>query len=229
MGIAQCRHDFVVGQLAEVVVELTDTHEALRRLHGDQLVGHSGQALGPVSRRHRNRQHHAGGSLGPSDCTGGRRRRTGGDPVIDDHHDPTRQRHPGRAARSTELRRWSSTRSAASTRAMSRSDTLALAITSSFRTRTPPSPSAPIASSGWNGTASLRTMITSSSAPSASATSAPTARHPGATRPPPGSDRPGARVEPPSGGRRGHDQRTHPDSTTSRDDAYGSYDTCCAA
>ena len=41
----------------------------------------------------------------------------------------------------------------------------------SFRMRTPPSPIAPIASSGWKGTPSLRTTMTSSGTASARATS----------------------------------------------------------
>ncbi len=45
-------------------------------------------------------------------------------------------------------------------------------------TRTPPEARAPIASSGWEGTPSLRTMKTSSGAWSARATSAPTGTPP---------------------------------------------------
>ena len=47
-----------------------------------------------------------------------------------------------------------------------------------FRTRTPSSPMAPMPSSGWNGTPSLRTTITSSGAPSARATSKATGTPP---------------------------------------------------
>src|SRR4051812_30442926 len=54
---------------------------------------------------------------------------------------------------------------------MSRSGTCAARSTSSLRTRTSPSPSAPIASSGCDGTPSLRTKMTSSGASRARATS----------------------------------------------------------
>ena len=62
-------------------------------------------------------------------------------------------------------------RSRSLTAANSFAFTPAAAMTFSFRTRTPPSPIAPMASSGWNGTPSFRTRITSRGAPRSAATS----------------------------------------------------------
>ena len=83
---------------------------------------------------------------------------------------------PSRLRRTRSLRRRatrasSSPRSRRSAVRSSSSVTAARASTSASSTRTPPSPMAPMASSGWNGTPSLRTTMTSSGAPSACATS----------------------------------------------------------
>ncbi len=56
------------------------------------------------------------------------------------------------------------------TAASSSCDTPDAWMTSGLRTRAPSSPTAPMPSSGWNGTPSLRTTMTSSGAPSACAT-----------------------------------------------------------
>ena len=80
--------------------------------------------------------------------------------------------------RNRRARRSTSARSRPSTSANSASLTCARRTTRSFTTSAPPSPTAPIASSGWNGTPSLRTTITSNGASSARATSAATGTPP---------------------------------------------------
>ena len=84
----------------------------------------------------------------------------------------------GRSPRSRNARRCTSARSRLSTSANSASLTCTRRTTRSFTTSVPPSPTAPIANSGWNGTPSLRTTITSSGASSARATSAATGTPP---------------------------------------------------
>src|SRR5659263_163579 len=76
-----------------------------------------------------------------------------------------------RPLRSRATRSSSSARSRLSTARRSASVIRARAITLASSTWAPPSPIAPMASSGWNGTPSLRTTMTSSGAPSAPATS----------------------------------------------------------
>ena len=77
----------------------------------------------------------------------------------------------GRPPRRRVARSSTSARSRASTCASCASLTPAWRRTSAFRTRTPSSPTAPIPSSGWNGTPSFRTTRMSSGALSAFATS----------------------------------------------------------
>ena len=84
----------------------------------------------------------------------------------------------GRSPRKRRARRSSSARSRRSTAAISASVTCAMATTSGLMILTSPSPIAPMPSSGWTGTPSLRTTITSSGAPSARATSAATGTPP---------------------------------------------------
>lgn len=77
----------------------------------------------------------------------------------------------GPPPRKRRARRSSSARSRASTAASSSSLTSVRLTRSSSMIRTPPSPMAPMASSGWKGTPSLRTTMTSSGAPNLWATS----------------------------------------------------------
>ncbi len=84
----------------------------------------------------------------------------------------------GRSPRKRRARRSSSARSRRSTAAISASVTCVMATTSGLMILTSPSPIAPMPSSGWTGTPSLRTTITSSGAPSARATSAATGTPP---------------------------------------------------
>ena len=77
----------------------------------------------------------------------------------------------GRSPRNRWARRSSSARSRASTAASSDSEVPAMRSISSLMIRIPSSPMAPMPSSGWNGTPSLRTTITSKGASSDRATS----------------------------------------------------------
>jgi hypothetical protein len=90
---------------------------------------------------------------------------------------PARGMRP-RPPRKLRTRRSSSARSRRSTTASSSAVTPASCTVSSLTIRTPSSPMAPMASSGWNGTPSLRTTITSSGALSAAATWAATVTPP---------------------------------------------------
>ena len=76
----------------------------------------------------------------------------------------------GRRTRYRAARACTAACSRAWTAASSSSDTPDACTTSGLMTRTPSSPTAPMPSSGWNGTPSLRTTMTSSGAPSACAT-----------------------------------------------------------
>src|SRR5690606_25360862 len=77
----------------------------------------------------------------------------------------------GRSPRYARSRRAISSCSSRVTRSMTSGETEYHRITSSFSTRVPPLATAPIASSSWPGTPSLRTTKTSSGAPRARATS----------------------------------------------------------
>ena len=77
----------------------------------------------------------------------------------------------GRSPRKRSARRSSSARSRSSTAASSAGAIPANATTSELTTSTPPSPTAPIASSGWKGRRSFRTTITSRGAARLRATS----------------------------------------------------------
>ena len=90
---------------------------------------------------------------------------------------PVRSRR-GRSPRNRLARRSSSVRSAASTAASCSALAPTVETMSSLRTRTPPSPIAPMPSSSCPGVPSLRTTITSSGAPRAVATSAATGTPP---------------------------------------------------
>src|SRR5512139_218500 len=84
----------------------------------------------------------------------------------------------GRPARNRAARSSTTASSRRSTDAISASLTWASRTTSGLSTSTPSSPTAPIASSGWKGTPSLRTTITSKGASSAEATSKATGTPP---------------------------------------------------
>ena len=84
----------------------------------------------------------------------------------------------GRSPRNRRTRASSSARSRCSTAARPDAETPLWRSTSSFSTRAPPSPMAPIATSGCLGRPSLRTTSTSSGAPSADASSAATGTPP---------------------------------------------------
>jgi len=84
----------------------------------------------------------------------------------------------GRSPRNSLARRATSSRSRRSTASSASGETRAIRTTSSLTTRALPSPTAPIASSGWLGTPSFRTTTTSSGVCSSCATSKATGTPP---------------------------------------------------
>ena len=167
----------VVGGLGTVDIELTNRPERLGRLEGDELVGVTVDPCGPVGRRHRHGQHDPG-RWPRANWPAAR----AVDPVAMPSSTTTAVRpvrsKRGRWPRKRRARRSSSARSRASTAASSCADTPVMAPISRLMIRTPSSPMAPMPSSGWYGTPSLRTTITSSGAPSAWATSKATGTPP---------------------------------------------------
>lgn len=166
----QQRDDFLVRGLVEVPVPLAHRREPGRRRQAHQLVGLLAQPGRGGRWRDGHGQHHMGGALRPRHRAGGERGRAGGDAVVHEDHRASFEGMRGRSPRNARARRDSSTSSACWTEATSDSDTPARRTMSSLMTRTPPSPMAPKPSSGWCGTPSLRTTITSSGAPSSCAT-----------------------------------------------------------
>ena len=71
----------------EVSIVLADGTESPRRLDGDVPVGGGAEVAIEFVRRDRHGQHHAGGAGCPRDLARGSRGGTGGEPVVDHHHD----------------------------------------------------------------------------------------------------------------------------------------------
>ena len=175
----QQRRNLLVRGLPEVGVELPDGEEPLRGLQAHQLVDLTTQRTRRVGRAHRDRQHHPRRTVRPRHLTRRPRRRARRDPVVDQQRGPAGQRQPRPVPRGTAAPAAAPPRApAARPRPTSTSLTCAARTTRSFSTSAPSSPTAPIASSGWKGTPSLRTTITSSGASSARATSAATGTPP---------------------------------------------------
>ncbi len=160
--VLQALDHFVVGRLSEVVVELPDSEEGLRRCDADELVSNAGEPPCPVGRGdwHRENDPSAPSDLATAHAA------LAVDPVATPSSTMITTLPVsgirGRSPLNRIARRLSSSRCSASTAANSRAVTWAALTTSWLTTLAPPSPMAPMASSGWTGTPSLRTTITSS-------------------------------------------------------------------
>ena len=179
------RDDLVVGRGTEVAVPLTDRRERLWRRDAHDLVGDGRQFCDGRQGCHRDRDDDQGGALFPGHADRGSRGASRRQSVVDEDDGATGdgdacvgRRATGSNVASSSLRSRRSTCSSCSSVMRSAS------ITSRFSTRTPPSPIAPIASSGCLGTPSLRTMMTSSGACRVRATTAATGTPPRAARRP---------------------------------------------
>ena len=178
-GLLEERSDLVVRGRPEVGVELPHGREPARGLQTHELVGLSAKAHAPSRAGTRarpappvRRRAPAPHGTPPARSTRSRCRRR--PPAPSGRRAPAAAGPPGTAAPAART----SARSRCSTSANSTSLMCRRLLTRSFTTSAPSSPTAPIASSGWNGTPSLRTTITSNGASSARATSAATGTPP---------------------------------------------------